>query len=137
MLFNDGRVVSNFIVQALTGKDITIYGDGNQTRSFCYVDDLVNGIIATMNKEPFLGPVNLGNPNEMSIKDLATKVIEMTGAKSKIVFHPKPQDDPYRRKPNIEVANKELGWKPLIGLEEGLSKAIKNFDERLKKSQKG
>jgi UDP-glucuronate decarboxylase len=135
MLFNDGRVVSNFIVQALVGNDITIYGDGLQTRSFCFVDDLVRGIIKTMDKDPFFGPVNLGNPNEMTIKDLANQIIELTGSKSRVVFHPKPQDDPYRRKPDIDLAGRELDWKPHIDLVEGLKRTIGNFDERLKRKK--
>jgi UDP-glucuronate decarboxylase len=132
MLFNDGRVVSNFIVQALKGEDITVYGEGQQTRSFCYVDDLVKGIMATMNKEGFYGPVNLGNPNEMTIVDLAKRVIELTGSKSKIVKRPLPQDDPTRRQPDITVAKRELDWSPTVDLDSGLKKTIANFDERLK-----
>lgn len=135
MLFNDGRVVSNFIVQALKGEDITVYGEGQQTRSFCYVDDLVNGIMATMNKEGFYGPVNLGNPNEMPIIDLAKRVIELTGSKSKIVKRPLPQDDPTRRQPDISLAKRELGWSPKIDLNDGLMKTIADFDERLKKGE--
>jgi UDP-glucuronate decarboxylase len=133
MLFNDGRVVSNFIVQALKGEDITIYGDGSQTRSFCYVDDLVSGIIATMNKGNFTGPVNLGNPNEMSIGDLAQLVIEMTGSKSKLVKKPLPKDDPTRRRPDISLAQKELGWSPNIDIKRGLEKTISDFSKRLSK----
>lgn len=135
MLFNDGRVVSNFIVQALKGEDITVYGEGQQTRSFCYVDDLVNGIMATMNKEGFYGPVNLGNPNEMPIIDLAKRVIELTSSKSKIVKRPLPQDDPTRRQPDISLAKRELGWSPKIDLNDGLMKTIADFDERLKKGE--
>lgn len=134
MLFNDGRVVSNFIYQALKGNDITLYGDGKQTRSFCYADDLVEGIMRTMDKDGFAGPVNLGNPNEMTISELATKVKELTGTKSKIVFRPLPQDDPTRRKPDISLAEKELGWKPNVSLEKGLMSTIKDFEERLKNS---
>jgi UDP-glucuronate decarboxylase len=132
MLFNDGRVVSNFIVQALKGEDITVYGEGQQTRSFCYVDDLVKGIMATMNKEGFYGPVNLGNPNEMTIVDLAKRVIELTGSKSKIVKRPLPQDDPTRRQPDITLAKRELAWSPMVDLDSGLKKTIANFDERLR-----
>jgi UDP-glucuronate decarboxylase len=132
MLFNDGRVVSNFIVQALKGEDITVYGEGQQTRSFCYVDDLVKGIMATMNKEGFYGPVNLGNPNEMTIVDLAKRVIELTGSKSKIVKRPLPQDDPTRRQPDITVAKRELDWSPTVDLDSGLKRTIANFDERLR-----
>jgi UDP-glucuronate decarboxylase len=135
MLFNDGRVVSNFIVQALKGEDITVYGEGQQTRSFCYVDDLVKGIMATMNKDGFYGPVNLGNPNEMTIMDLAKRIIELTGASSKIVRRPLPQDDPTRRQPDITVAKRELGWSPKVDLDEGLKKTIANFDERLRQGE--
>lgn len=131
MLFNDGRVVSNFIVQALKGEDITVYGEGNQTRSFCFVDDLVRGIQATMNTPEFSGPVNLGNPNEMTILDLAKKVIEMTESRSKIIHHPLPKDDPTRRKPDITVAKNALEWEPRIQLEEGLARTIADFRERL------
>jgi UDP-glucuronate decarboxylase len=132
MLFNDGRVVSNFIVQALQGEDITVYGEGDQTRSFCYVDDLVAGIMATMNKENFSGPVNLGNPNEMTIVDLAKKIISLTGSSSKIVHKALPKDDPTRRKPDISLARKELGWEPTIDVDAGLKKTIADFDQRLR-----
>jgi UDP-glucuronate decarboxylase len=135
MLFNDGRVVSNFIVQALKGEDITVYGEGQQTRSFCYVDDLVKGIMATMNKDGFYGPVNLGNPNEMTIMDLAKRIIELTGSSSKIVRRPLPQDDPTRRQPDITLAKKELGWSPTVDLNEGLKKTIANFEERLRQGE--
>jgi UDP-glucuronate decarboxylase len=131
MLFNDGRVVSNFIVQALQGEDLTVYGKGEQTRSFCFVDDLVRGIIATMNKDGFHGPVNLGNPNEMTIGDLAKRVIELTGSKSKIVQRPLPQDDPTRRQPDISLAKRELNWTPLVDLNTGLQKTIADFKTRL------
>lgn len=131
MLFNDGRVVSNFIVQALKGDDITVYGEGEQTRSFCYVDDLVAGIEATMNKEGFAGPVNLGNPNEMTIVELAKKIISLTGSKSRIVHRPLPQDDPTRRKPDISLAHRELGWQPRVDVDTGLQKTIADFDKRL------
>jgi UDP-glucuronate decarboxylase len=131
MLFNDGRVVSNFIVQALKGEDITVYGEGEQTRSFCFVDDLVDGIMATMNKDGFAGPVNLGNPNEMTIAALAKKVIEMTGSASKIVKKPLPKDDPTRRRPDISLAKKELAWEPKIDLEAGLTRTIADFEQRL------
>jgi len=128
---DDGRVISNFIVQALKNKDVTIYGDGNQTRSFCYVDDLVDGIIKMMNsREDFVGPVNLGNPTEFTILELAKKIIKLTNSKSKIIYKPFPEDDPRRRKPNIELAKKELKWKPQIQLDEGLKKTI-NYFERL------
>jgi UDP-glucuronate decarboxylase len=125
---NDGRVVSNFIVQALKGKDITIYGDGTQTRSFQYIDDLLNGLIRLMDTpETFIGPVNLGNPGEFTIKALAEMVIAMTGSKSKIIYLPLPQDDPRQRKPDISLARKELNWEPTIGLEIGLAKTIEYF----------
>lgn len=123
----DGRVVSNFIVQALKGEDITLYGDGSQTRSFCYVTDLVDGIIRMMDKEDFTGPVNLGNPGEFTIKELAEKVIAEVGSDSKIVNEPLPADDPTRRKPDISLAKEELGWEPSIPLEEGLKHAIAYF----------
>jgi UDP-glucuronate decarboxylase len=132
MLANDGRVVSNFIVQALQGNDITIYGDGSQTRSFCYVDDLVNGIISMMNKENFIGPVNLGNDGEFTVKELAEKVIELTGAKSKIIFKDLPQDDPFRRRPDLTLAKKELNFSHTVNLESGLIKAIDYFKKSLK-----
>jgi UDP-glucuronate decarboxylase len=132
MLFDDGRVVSNFIVQALTGSNITIYGDGSQTRSFCYVDDLVEGIMRAMDKNGFSGPVNLGNPREMTIRELAEKVIAMTNSKSKIVYETLPKDDPTRRNPDISMATKELDWKPEISLEDGLQRTIADFDQRLK-----
>jgi UDP-glucuronate decarboxylase len=133
MLFHDGRVVSNFIVQALTEKDITIYGEGSQTRSFCYVDDLVEGFIRAMDKENFHGPVNLGNPVETTVLYLAEKIIALTGSKSKLIKKPLPSDDPTRRNPNISKAINELGWQPKVDLETGLNKTIKDFDERLKK----
>ncbi len=131
---NDGRVISNFIMQALEGKDITIYGDGSQTRSFQYVDDLIEGIVRMMNtsREDFLGPVNLGNPAEFTIKELAEKVLELTDSRSKLVYCPLPADDPVRRKPSIELAKKELdAWKPEIQLEEGLKKSIAYFRQYL------
>ena len=124
---NDGRVVSNFIVQALRGENITIYGDGTQTRSFCYVDDLVEGIIRMMNKDGFTGPVNLGNPGEFTMLELAEKVIKLTGSSSKVIHQPLPADDPTQRKPVIELAERELGWKPTIDLEEGLKRTIEYF----------
>ncbi len=128
---NDGRVVSNFIVQALKGEDITIYGDGSQTRSFCYVDDLVRGMRAMMNAENFTGPVNLGNPGEFTIKELAEKILALTGSKSKIVYKDLPSDDPKQRKPDIALAKEKLGWEPTIQLEEGLKKTIKYFQTLL------
>ncbi|MEQ9619033.1 MAG: SDR family oxidoreductase [Deltaproteobacteria bacterium] len=129
----DGRVVSNFIVQALIGDPITIYGDGLQTRSFCYVDDLVNGIIGLMNLPGrFTGPVNLGNPVEKTIIELAKTIIDLTGSRSKLVFKPLPTDDPVRRKPDIKLANKKLDWAPEVDLETGLRKTIEYFDEFLR-----
>lgn len=129
MLQNDGRVVSNFIVQALLGEDITIYGSGEQTRSFCYVDDLVEGMARMMNNEEnFIGPVNLGNPEERTILDLAKTIIELTGSKSKIHFKPLPQDDPFRRKPDISLARRKLGgWEPSVPTNDGLKKTIEYF----------
>ncbi len=125
---NDGRVVSNFIMQALRGEDIMVYGNGMQTRSFCYVDDLVEGMIRMMNsREGFTGPVNLGNPGEFTILELAEKVIEFTQSKSQIVYKPLPQDDPTQRKPVIDLAKVELGWEPKISLEDGLKKVIPYF----------
>lgn len=125
---HDGRVVSNFIVQALLGQDITIYGDGSQTRSFCYVDDLIDGMIRLMNsREEFIGPVNVGNPNEFTILELAQQVIRLTGSKSKIVHMPLPADDPTQRQPNITLARQELGWEPKVMLEEGLGRTIAFF----------
>ena len=124
----DGRVVSNFIVQALKGEDITMYGNGMQTRSFCYVDDLIDGMIRLMNsRDGFTGPVNIGNPGEFTMLELAEKVIEITGSKSKITFQPLPQDDPLQRQPDITLAKKELGWEPTIKLEAGLVKTIEYF----------
>lgn len=129
MLPNDGRVVSNFIIQALQNKDLTIYGTGEQTRSFQYIDDLVEGMVRMMNSEDdFIGPVNLGNPREFSILQLAEKVIEMTGSKSKIVFKPLPYDDPKQRRPDITLAKEKLNWEPTMRLEEGLQYMIKYFE---------
>ncbi len=125
---SDGRVVSNFIVQALKGEDITIYGDGNQTRSFCYVDDLIDGMIKMMaTKDGFTGPVNLGNPNEKTILELAELIIKLTGTKSKIINKELPENDPVRRKPDITLAKNELKWTPKVELENGLNEAIKYF----------
>ncbi len=127
---NDGRVVSNFIVQALKGEDITIYGDGNQTRSFCFVDDLIDGLIRFMELgENFPGPINIGNPTEFTILELAENVIRLTKSKSKVVFKVLPQDDPMQRKPDIGLAQRKLGWKPKILLEEGLIKTIEYFSK--------
>lgn len=124
---NDGRVVSNFIVQAIKGEDITIYGDGSQTRSFQYVSDLINGMCRMMNQDDFIGPVNLGNPNEFTIKELAEKVIEMTDSKSKITFKDLPKDDPKQRQPDISLAKEKLGWEPKINLAQGLQLSIPYF----------
>ncbi len=125
---NDGRVVSNFIIQALSNKDMTIYGDGSQTRSFCYVDDLVEGLVLMMSgPDAFVGPVNMGNPEETSILELAEMIIQMTGSRSKIVFEALPGDDPTRRCPDISLAREKLGWEPCIPLEQGLSKTIDYF----------
>lgn len=131
MLINDGRVVSNFIVQALRGEPITIYGEGQQTRSFCYVDDLVNGIVKMMDCDGFTGPVNLGNPGEFTMIELAQMVISLTGSKSALVHKPLPENDPTRRKPDITVANEKLNWQPTIPLEKGLLSTIKYFDDLL------
>ncbi len=131
---NDGRVVSNFIVQALSGKGITVYGDGSQTRSFCYVDDMIDGLIGLMNSETSVtGPVNIGNPVEFTISTLAEKVIELTASKSKVIFKPLPFDDPKQRQPNIQLAGDLLDWKPAIELEQGLVKTIEYFKQILPK----
>lgn len=125
---HDGRVVSNFIVQALKDEDITIFGDGSQTRSFCYVDDMINGLVSMMNgPDGFIGPVNLGNPSEYKILELAQIIIGLTGSKSKIIFQPLPMDDPKRRRPDISLAREKLGWKPMADVEEGLKKTIEYF----------
>jgi UDP-glucuronate decarboxylase len=125
---NDGRVVSNFIVQALRGEDITLYGDGSQTRSFCYVDDLISGMMLTMNTgDDFTGPVNLGNPGEFTMLELAEKVLALTGSSSKIVFCPLPPDDPRQRQPDISLAKSALGWEPKVSLEDGLKETIAYF----------
>jgi len=132
---NDGRVVSNFIVQALNGQDITIFGKGDQTRSFQYVDDLLNGMVKMMESdESFIGPVNIGNPNEFTILELAQLVIELTGSKSKLVYRPLPSDDPMQRQPNIGLAKEKLDWEPVIPLREGLKKTIDFFDNLLKEN---
>lgn len=133
MLPNDGRVVSNFIVQALKGEDITIYGDGSQTRSFCYVDDLIEGFVRMMDQDKIIGPVNIGNPGEFTMLELAKEVLDLTGSKSKIVYQPLPGDDPKMRRPNIDLAKSALGWEPTIPLRKGLEKTICYFDELLKK----
>ncbi len=127
---NDGRVVTNFIVQALKSQDITIYGDGLQTRSFCYVDDLIEGLLKLMESpDEFTGPVNLGNPKEIAILELAQKIIELTGSRAKIVYKPLPEDDPRQRQPEISLAKEKLGWEPKTDLEEGLRKTIDYFGE--------
>ena len=131
MALNDGRVVSNFIVQALQGEDITIYGKGEQTRSFCYVSDLVAGLIAMMEVADFRGPVNLGNPGEFTILSLAEKVIKMTTSPSKLVFNDLPSDDPVRRKPDISLAKEKLGWSPTIDIDAGLGRTIEYFRQTL------
>ncbi|MDO8426863.1 MAG: SDR family oxidoreductase [Deltaproteobacteria bacterium] len=131
MLENDGRVVSNFIVQALKGADITIYGNGSQTRSFCYVDDMVEGMIRMMNNDHLVGPVNIGNPGEFTVMELANMIKRFTKSSSKIVHMPLPPDDPVQRKPDIKIANQSLGWKPTIGLEQGLLRSIEYFSERI------
>lgn len=127
MAMNDGRVVSNFIVQALKNKEITIYGDGQQTRSFCYVSDMVEGLYKMMDKEKFTGPVNLGNPTELKITDIANMILKLTGSKSKIVFKPLPLDDPKKRQPDITLAKSKLKWVPKVSLEDGLNKTIEYF----------
>jgi len=131
MCEDDGRVVSNFIVQALKGEDITVYGEGQQTRSFCYCDDLIEGFVRLMNTEGVTGPINIGNPGEFTIYELAQKVISLTGSKSKIIHMPLPSDDPKQRKPDITVAKEKLGWEPTIDLESGLKPTIAYFDKVL------
>ena len=129
---NDGRVVSNFIVQALRGEEITIYGDGGQTRSFCYVDDLIDGFLALMDSPAgFTGPVNLGNPGEFTIRELAEAVIALTGSRSTLSFHPLPQDDPMQRCPDIGLARDKLGWEPKVALQEGLERTVAYFSGTL------
>lgn len=129
---NDGRVVSNFIMQALKNEDITIYGEGTQTRSFCFVDDLISGMVSFMDSEAgFIGPVNIGNPTEFTMLELAEMVLKLTGSKSRLVFQSLPQDDPRQRKPNIEMAKNKLGWKPTVPLEDGLKQTISYFRSNL------
>ncbi len=133
---NDGRVVSNFIVQALRGEDITLYGDGMQTRAFCYVDDLIDGLVRLMGSPAdFTGPVNIGNPHEIPVRELAERVIRLTGAKSQIVYRPLPQDDPMQRCPDIAMARSVLGWEPKVALDDGLMKAVVYFREMLAASR--
>jgi UDP-glucuronate decarboxylase len=131
MAIDDGRVVSNFIIQALKGDDLTVYGDGQQTRSFCYVSDLISALVAMMNTEGVNGPINLGNPAEFTVLELAEKVLELTGSRSKISFKPLPSDDPARRCPDISLAKEKLGWEPHIILDTGLAKTIGYFREKL------
>lgn len=137
MRMDDGRVVSNFITQALKGEPLTVYGNGNQTRSFCYVDDLVDGMVRMMeSREGFLGPVNLGNPGEFTMLELADKVLKLTSSKSEIKYMPLPEDDPTQRKPVIDLAKKELGWEPKVVLEEGLKKTIPYFADEIEKGKR-
>jgi len=131
MLADDGRVVSNFIVQALKGQDITVYGKGSQTRSFCYVDDLIEGMVRLMNSENFTGPVNIGNPEEYTIVDLAKKIIAMTGSRSQIAYKPLPSDDPTQRRPDISLAAEKLAWKPTVSVDDGLKRTIAFFKKEL------
>jgi len=131
MAINDGRVVSNFIVQALRNEPLTIYGDGSQTRSFCYVSDLIEGLCRMMDAEGLTGPLNLGNPGEFTISELAEKVIRLTQSRSKITHKPRPSDDPLHRRPDISLAREKLGWEPKVSLEEGLAQTIDYFKERL------
>ena len=131
---DDGRVVSNFIMAALTGRDITVYGDGSQTRSFCYVDDMADGLMRMMAAEDFTGPVNLGNPAEMTVRELAEAVIDLTGSRSAIVYKPLPADDPRRRRPDISLARERLGWTPRVSLKEGLKQTIAYFESVVRAS---
>lgn len=131
MAVNDGRAISNFVIQALRGKPLTVYGDGSQTRSFCYVSDLIQGLLVLMGAEDFTGPVNLGNPEEHTILEVAEKIIKLTKSGSKIVSKPLPADDPVRRRPNISLAKKKLSWTPCVRLDEGLEKTIAYFKDKL------
>jgi UDP-glucuronate decarboxylase len=131
MAINDGRVVSNFIVQGLKGEDISVYGKGEQTRSFCFISDMISGLVAMMNQEEFVGPVNLGNPSEFTILSLANQIIELAGSKSRVIFKSLPSDDPTRRQPDIGLAKTKLGWDPKIQLKEGLERTIRYFREVL------
>jgi UDP-glucuronate decarboxylase len=131
MAENDGRVVSNFILQALRNENITVYGDGSQTRSFCYVSDMVDGMIRMMECDDLIGPVNLGNPTESTIVEFAEKIIGLTGSRSKIIFDPLPQDDPKQRQPNISLAEEKLQWKPMVDLDSGLKETIAYFSFEL------
>jgi UDP-glucuronate decarboxylase len=131
---DDGRVVSNFIVQALKGEDITVYGDGSQTRSFCYVDDLIEGFHRLMyGRQAIRTPVNIGNPDEFTVRELAEQIVAMTGTRSKVVYHPLPVDDPRQRRPDIAVAKRELGWEPTVALAGGLKSTIAYFERQLAK----
>lgn len=132
---NDGRVVSNFINQALENKELTIYGDGNQTRSFCYIADLIDGLIKMMNSQNLVGPINLGNPDERNVLEFAQLVLKLTNSNSKITYKPLPSDDPIRRKPDISLAKEKLNWEPKINIEEGLSKTIEYFSNKLKENK--
>ena len=132
MAIDDGRVVSNFIVQALKNADITVYGDGTQTRAFCYVGDMIHGMISMMNTNDFIGPVNLGNPHELIILELAELILKLTASKSKIVFKPLPSDDPMQRQPDITLAKEKLGWNPKMLLEDGLTRTIQYFQDQIK-----
>lgn len=136
MLENDGRVVSNFIVQALEGKDITVYGEGTQTRSFCYIEDIIEGMVGMMETEDFTGPVNLGNPDEFTILELARKIKALTGSSSAIIHKELPKDDPVQRQPDIALARERLGWDPKVALEEGLERTIEYFRKRIKNREK-
>lgn len=136
MLFNDGRVVSNFVVQALKGEPITIYGDGSQTRSFCFVSDLVRGLVSMMTVDSCAGPVNLGNPVEVSIAELSERILSLTNSRSPLVRMPLPQDDPTRRRPDISRARDQLGWEPKVALDEGLQETIRDFDLRLRAGER-
>lgn len=135
MLVHDGRVVSNFVIQALRGEDLTVYGDGSQTRSFCYVGDMVEGMVRMMDQDAELGPVNLGNPEEHTILDLAEMVIRMTGSKSRIIRLPLPPDDPVRRRPDISKAQRTLDWSPSVSLEQGLKKTIAYFEDLVRRGE--
>jgi UDP-glucuronate decarboxylase len=129
---HDGRVMSNFIIQALQNEELSVYGDGSQTRSFQYIDDLIEGMVRLMGTEDdFLGPVNIGNPSEFTIKELAEKIISLTSSQSKLVFKPLPEDDPKQRKPDISLAKAKLNWEPKISLEEGLARMISYFKENI------
>jgi UDP-glucuronate decarboxylase len=129
---NDGRVVSNFIIQALLNRDITVYGDGEQTRSFCYVDDLIDGLVRLMESpDPVIGPINIGNPQEITINELAREIIDLTGSRTKLVHRKRPEDDPYRRRPDISKASELLGWKPKVKRSEGLAKTVAYFETLL------